>query len=289
MALLRPRLAAPAPTLPDAVPVTAGAAPAAPAAARIQFLCGFAAMAPLWAGAIPVGIVYGAGARAAGLGAVQTQLMSVLVFSAAAQLSAVSLFAVGAPAAVVVGSAVALNAQLVLLGVGVGRQARLAWPHRLLVAAFLTDGAYGVTAGRGRLRVPELVGAGVSMFVAWNTGTALGALALDAAAGASAPRLLAVGLDMVVPLTFLAVLVPLLRTPEARLAAAASGAAALLLAGRAPGGSAVLIAGVAGCAVGAWWMGRSRSSGGAPTAAFLGTNTPASTGAGGAAVGGGTR
>lgn len=217
-------------------------------APRALFARGFLAMLPLWAGAIPFGIAYGIAARSAGLGPGETQLMSLIVFSAMAQVSAVALLETGAPTAVLIGTALALNAQLLLLGLAVGRQVRLSWAERLVAAWFLTDGAYGITAARGRLRLPVLLGAGVSMYVAWNLGTGLGTSAAHLLPN---PRRL--GLDFVVPLTFLAVLVPLVRTRVAALVALVAGLTALLLAQLAPGGIAVFGAGVAGSAAGAWW------------------------------------
>src|SRR5215212_8870193 len=124
---------------------------------------GFIAMLPLWTGAIPVGIAYGIAARDAGLSAAQTQLMSLVVFSAAGQVSALSSLKEGAPLLVVVGTALALNAQLPLLGLAVARRTRPGWPGRLLAASLLTDGAFGIAAARGALRLPVLVGAGASM------------------------------------------------------------------------------------------------------------------------------
>src|SRR5205814_650363 len=79
------------------------------------FARGFVALLPLWAGAIPSGIAYGVAARSAALGLGETQLMSLVVFSAAAQVGAVSLLGAGAPVAVLIGTALALNAQLPLL------------------------------------------------------------------------------------------------------------------------------------------------------------------------------
>jgi hypothetical protein len=61
----------------------------------VRFAQGFPAMLPLWTGAIPVGIAYGAAAREAGLSLAETQLMSLTVFSAAAQMSAVALIGAG--------------------------------------------------------------------------------------------------------------------------------------------------------------------------------------------------
>jgi predicted branched-subunit amino acid permease len=242
-------------------------------APRALFARGFVALLPLWAGAIPSGIAYGVAARSAGLGPGETQLMSLVVFSAAAQLGAVSLLGAGAPVAVLIGTAMALNAQLPLLGLAVGRQARPSWAARLVAAWFLTDGAYGVAAARGPLRLPVLLGAGVSMFVGWNAGTALGAILGHAVPGALwAPRRL--GVDLVVPLTFLAVLVPLVRTRAAAVTALVAGATALLLVRLAPGGVTVLGAGLAGSAAGAWRAQRERAAEGAPGAGEAANESP---------------
>ena len=127
-------------------------------------------MLPLWAGAIPVGMAYGVAARGAGLGLVETQIMSLTVFSAAAQVSAVALVAAGAPGIVVVGAALALNAQLLLIGLAAGRQTHPSWVGRLIGAYFLTEGAYGVALAGGRLTLPRLYGAGVSMFSCLESG-----------------------------------------------------------------------------------------------------------------------
>ncbi len=210
------------------------------------FLRGFLAMLPLWAGAIPVGVAYGVAARGAGLSVLDTQLMSVVVFSAAAQVSGVSLLR-DTPVPLLVATAMALNVQLLLLGLAIGRQLRLSWAERLIAAALLTDGAYGVSAAHGTLRLPLLLGAGASMFVGWNLGTALGMVA-----GQALPDTRQLGLDFVVPLAFLAVLAPLLRTRAAILVALAAGAVAVPLSSVAPSGVAVLAAGVVGSIVGAW-------------------------------------
>jgi predicted branched-subunit amino acid permease len=202
-------------------------------------------MLPLWSGAIPVGLAYALAAHAAGLDPLETQLMSLLVFSAAAQVSVVALLDQRAPLAVLVGTAMALNAQLLLVGVAVGRQLRLGLAQRLLTAFLLTDGAYGVTAGGGTLSLPTLLGAGSSMYLGWNLGTLLGAVL-----GPTLPDPRGLGLDLVGPLTFLAVLVPLVRTRAAGIVAATAAVATLLLGRVLPGGAAVLAAGLVACAVG---------------------------------------
>src|ERR1044071_3573274 len=103
------------------------------------FWRGYLALLPLWSGAIPAGVAFGVAARSAGLGVVETQVMSLVVFSAAGQIGAVSLLAGGASPLLLIGTVMALNAQLVLLGLAIGRQLRLSWPQRLATAWLLTD------------------------------------------------------------------------------------------------------------------------------------------------------
>ena len=225
---------------------------------RVLFARGFVGLLPFWAGAIPIGIAYGVAARGMGLSFAETQLMSVVVFSAAAQVSAISLLDAGAPALAVLATGLALNAQILLIGLTVARQVAVSPPVRPLAAFFLTEGAYGIALGFGRLRLPILLGAGVGMFVAWNTGTAIGA-----AAGDVLPDPRRLGADFVVPVTFLAVLVPLLRTRAAIVTALVAAAVTLLLVWVAPSVT-ILGAGLVGSAAGAWWARRERA---APAAA----------------------
>ena len=69
----------------------------------------------------------------------------------------------------------------------------------------------------------------------------------------------AYGINLVAPLAFLAVLVPLVRTRSMLLVAVAAGATAYVVSLIAPGGVAVLGAGLAGCLVGAWLLREERT------------------------------
>jgi predicted branched-subunit amino acid permease len=211
------------------------------------FRRGFVGLLPFWLGAVPIGIAYGVAARGVGFGPAETQLMSLIVFSASAQVSTLSLLAVGAPVLSIILTAFALNAQLLLIGMSVGRQERPSFLARLVTAVFLTEGAYGVALAGGTLRLPTLLGAGVSMFLGWNIGTAIGIVA-----GAVLPDPRRLGVDVVVPLTFLGVLIPLIRSRAALMTALAAGLATVLLLSAAPM-VAILGAGLVGGAVGAWW------------------------------------
>jgi predicted branched-subunit amino acid permease len=218
-----------------------------PSENRALFMRGFMAMLPMWTGAIPVGLAYGLAAKSAGLDALEAQLMSLFVFSAAAQISAVGLLDDGAPVIILLATTLLLNVQLLLLGLAAGRETRPGWPGRLTGAFFLTEGAYGVAAGIGRLTLPSLLGAGVSMYTGWNIGTALGLTA-----GNAIPDPRGIGIDLVAPLAFLAVLVPLVRTRPAIVTVLVAAAVVLALSQAVPSGVAVLGAGFCGSLAGAW-------------------------------------
>jgi predicted branched-subunit amino acid permease len=200
---------------------------------------GFAAMLPLWGGAIPSGIAFGVAAGSLDLSPALAQAMSLVVFSSAAQMSAISTWD-STPWTLSL-SAMALSAHLPLLGAAV--RERCAPPRRLrfLAAWLLTDGSFGIAAGRGRLRLPVLFGAGFSMYLGWNLGTLLGSVA-----GNVIPESAEDGLTLVIPLTFLAVLVPALRARKLSETALCAGVVGLLASLALPVGLAVLAAGVAG-------------------------------------------
>ncbi len=179
---------------------------------------------------------------------IETQLMSLTVFSAAAQLSAVALVARGTPVIVMVVTALTLNLQLFLYGLTAARDSRPSLQRRMLTAYFLTDGAFAIAVAGGRIRIPLLLGAGVSMYTAWNAGTLIGV-----ASGAFQPDLSRFGVDFVAPLTFLAVLVPLIRSRSAILTVLIAAVTTLLMIRLMPVGAAVLAAGLTGSVAGSLW------------------------------------
>lgn len=210
------------------------------------FRHGFLLMLPLWAGAIPSGLAYGIAAGQVGLSPLDTQLMSLLVFTSAGQISAVALIGEGTRAWLVFGTVLAVNIQLLLIGVTIRRQVRASRAAMAVTGWFLTDAAYALAAASGKLRLPVLTGAGASMYLGWNIGTAFGIVA-----GNAIPDPERFGLDLVIPLAFLAVLAPQLRSRPAVLVAVVAAAVALAVSSFAPGGIAVLAAGVIGGASGA--------------------------------------
>jgi len=211
------------------------------------FARGFAAMAPLWLGVIPFGVVYAVIARDAGLSVLETQAMSVFVFAGSAQFSAAGLFATGAAAIEIVLTTFLLNVRHVLYGLSLGRRVRLDRWRRPAAAYLLTDEVFGVVSARREFGFAFLLGAEVSLFVTWNLSTLGGALV-----GAAIPDPAELGVDLVFPLAFLALLVPLVRTRVELVVAVSSGALAYGVAQVSGGGTPILITGVAGSLLGAW-------------------------------------
>lgn len=211
------------------------------------FGLGFRAMTPLWLGVIPFGLAYAVTARGAGLSVLETQTLSVLVFAGSAQVSAAGLFGVGAGGLEIVLTTFLLNVRHVLYGLSLGRRTTLTRRQRPVAAYFLTDEAFGVVSAASDRSFAFLLGAELSLFLTWNLATFGGALL-----GAAIPDPAEIGVDLIFPLAFLALLVPLVRTRADLGVAAASGALAYVLSRELPGGLPILVTGVLGSLLGAW-------------------------------------
>lgn len=210
------------------------------------FGAGFRAMAPLWIGVVPFGAAYAVSARAAGIDPVHTQLMSLLVFAGGAQFAAVGLIAAGAGPWTLISTTFLLNLRHLLYGVVVAATTELRGGRRLLGAHVLTDEAFGVHVAHGRGRPAFLIGAGLSLFVVWNAATLAGSLLAR-----SLPEPQAIGLDIVFPLAFLALLVPLLRNRRTLAVAGIAGLGAWGIAGVLEPGAALLVATALAAGIGA--------------------------------------
>ena len=210
---------------------------------------GFVAVMPLWPGGIPFGITFAILARESGYSAFETQLMSLLVYAGSAQMAMVTLAAGGAGALAIVLTALTLNLRHILYGLSANRQIGVAErPRRSILAFFLTDESYGMTtrawlAGRGSAAF--MLGAGLSLYIEFNLSTLAGILF-----GSLLPDVERIGLDIIFPLWFLALLLPLLRTRRHLLVAAVAATIALLAGQTLSGGVTILLATVAAALTG---------------------------------------
>jgi predicted branched-subunit amino acid permease len=204
----------------------------------------------------PFGLIYGAAAKAAGLGLGQTALMSLTVFAGSSQLVFVGLWQDGANALALALTVALVNLRLLVYGSSLapflGRGEGLAL--RALRSYALTDESYALSLpsllrpGFALRRTPFYLGCAFPTWLGWQLTGALGFLA-----GAALPE--SVPLRMAVPLVFLSLLISVLRAGTARptpkaAAALASGLSALALAPL-PHGLGLVMAILIGAACGA--------------------------------------
>ena len=220
---------------------------------RRAWWAGVIATLPFWPGGALFGIVYAVTARAAGLSGPEIVGMSLLVFSGSAQFTAVNLIAGGAGSVAVIAGIAIANARYLLLGASVAPYVAaqpLRW--RLLYAFHLSDESYAVTTARflrDGASPGYALGANLGMVLPWVAASLIGVLV-----GATIPSPSRWGIDLVIPLTFLGLLVPLLKTRRAVGVALCSGLFALIGMTYLPGTWYLILAGVGGSAIGAAWQ-----------------------------------
>jgi 4-azaleucine resistance transporter AzlC len=192
---------------------------------------GIEAEFPLLVGVFPFGMIYGAAALRAGLMPALALSMSSIVFAGSAQFLTAELIQDAAPALVIVLTIGIVNLRHVLYSASVAPYMRhLSMRWKSLLAYLLTDEAYAAVivhyekAGITPTGHWFFLGAGASLWLTWQVSTALGIM-LDAIIPESWP------LGFALPLTFIAMLVPMLRDKAIVTAALSAGAVALLAAG----------------------------------------------------------
>ena len=200
----------------------------------------------------PFALLFGVVATEAGLSIVQTMGFTVLVIAGAAQFTAVQLLTENAPVWVVLAASLGVNLRMAMYSATLTPHLGAAplW-QRALVAYLNVDQSFA-TASLTYEREPEMpVPAKVAYFLGvmshiapcWYLFTYIGAVA-----GAAIPPEFA--LDFALPITFLALVAPAVRT-LAHLAAALVAVAVALLAAGLPPGIGVLLAGLLGMVTGA--------------------------------------
>lgn len=226
---------------------------------RAAFWLGIRALLPLLIGVAPFGLIYGVVALQGGLSPLEAQLMSSIVFAGSAQFLFAQLAGMAAPGAVIIGAVGLINLRHALYSASVAPYlAHLPPRWKGLLAYLLTDEAYA--AAITPMMRPEnrpvahwiLFGAGSALWLGWQIATAAGILI-----GARLPRDLP--LDFALPLTFIAIVVPLISDRARLVTALIAGGGAVALSGL-PYKTGLLIAALAGMAVGGWLLVRRQPS-----------------------------
>lgn len=219
---------------------------------RSAFAAGLLAALPFLIVVVPFAMVFGLVAVEAGLTLAQIMGFSILVLAGASQITAVQLLADGAPLIVVMASALAVNLRMAMYSAAltpwIGRAPSWA---RAMAAFFLIDQCFTLALSRYEahpgMTVPERLAffAGTSLVLAvpWPAFTWAGATL-----GRAIPD--AFALDFAVPITFLALVSPQLRSLPHAAAAGVGFALALVFAGL-PSGLGLMIAAPIAMTVGA--------------------------------------
>jgi 4-azaleucine resistance transporter AzlC len=192
------------------------------------FWAGVHAELPLLIGVFPFGMIYGALAIGAGLSPVAAQLMSSILFAGSSQFAVAQLVHDAAPVVVIIITVAMINLRHMLYSASMAPYVRdLPTPWKALLAYLLTDEAYAATVTHYQdvgVTITShwfFFGAGLALWTTWQISSALG-IFLGTALPASWP------LDFALPITFIAMVVPVLKGRPMVAAALVSGVVALL-------------------------------------------------------------
>lgn len=195
-------------------------------------LRGCLASAPFVIVVAPFALLFGVVATEAGLNVAQVMLFSISVFAGASQFAALQLMQEQAPVILVLATSLAVNLRMVMYSVAMA-------PHlggaplglRALMAYFLVDQSFAASSVEFEKQPDQSLSEKIAFFFGtvlpiaplWFAASLAGALL-----GEAIPEDYA--LDFAVPITFLAICAPMLRSIPHVIAAGVSIAAALLLA-----------------------------------------------------------
>ena len=219
---------------------------------KSAYRAGFRDGAPFILVIIPFAMLFGVLATEAGLSVFESLTFSVVVIAGAAQFTALQLMTEDAPTLVVLASALAVNLRMAMYSASLTPHIGGAplW-QRAFAAYFTVDQSYAISITKYE-NTPEMspqekiayfFGTITPVCPLWWIFTLAGALIGEAIPASFA-------LDFAVPITFLAIIAPALRTP-AHVAAAITAAILSLFFVSVPYNLGILLAGIGGMMVGA--------------------------------------
>lgn len=180
--------------------------------ASAEFWRGVRDELPLMLAVVPFGMVYGVLGVASGLSALEVVLLSSIVFAGASQVIFVQLWAAGTPAFIVGGSVAVINLRHALYSASMAgylRHLPIGW--RVILAYILTDEAYAMSIKRFQDGPASphmhfhLLGTGLTEWSCWQVATIIGVVG-----GTTIPA--SWSLDFAIPLTFIALVAPAIKT-----------------------------------------------------------------------------
>ncbi len=201
---------------------------------------------------VPFAVLFGVVATEAGLNVAQTIGFSLLVIAGASQFTAIQLMTENAPVLIVITAALAVNLRMAMYSASLQPHlGEASFGQRALAAYLNVDASYALGIQKFEEepdwpvidKLMYFCGTMLFMFPLWVIGTWVGALTGDAL-----PESL--DLDFAMPIMFLALTAPMIKT-LAHLAAAITSVIGALLLSFLPSGIGLLIAAMIAMAVGA--------------------------------------
>lgn len=195
-----------------------------------EFFSGMRDTFPLLLGAFPFGMIYGALAMTAGLSRSATMAMSAFVFAGSSQFIAVGLVAAHAPVAIIVLTTFIVNLRHMLYSATLLPYLKpLPRKWRMALAFWLTDETFAVSVLRyhrkDALNVAHWyqLGSSIAMYLNWQFWCFVGMVLGDRIPDASNW-----GLDVAMPVTFIGMIIPFVKSWPMGVCVLTAGAASLM-------------------------------------------------------------
>jgi 4-azaleucine resistance transporter AzlC len=205
---------------------------------------------PIEISGFAIGLIFGVLAGQAGLSAAESVLMSVLVFSGAAQFVVLGLWAAPLPVASIVLTTLVVGLRHVLMGAALSPFfSRLPRLKAYASVFFMADENWALTMSefsKGKRDAAFLLGGGLVMFASWTTSTFIGRTV-----GGVLREPARWGLDFAFPAVFLALLVGIWKGKSDLLPWAVAALVAVAAHHLLPGQWYILLGGLAGSLTGA--------------------------------------
>ena len=199
------------------------------AASRAAFRAGVVECLQLVPSYVPFGLVCGVAAVQAGLGEWGAVALSAFAFAGSSQAVLTQFLSGGAPLTIAVLSGLVVNLRMAVYSAaiapriaGASRKERVLWAAFLVDQTFISNEARHQRGEHGDHPLAFYLGCALTLWPWWVLMNAIGAFA-----GAQLPT--SWQLDFTIPLSFVALVVPLLKSRSQILAAIAGGIAGVLL------------------------------------------------------------
>ncbi|MEL6406409.1 MAG: AzlC family ABC transporter permease [Chloroflexota bacterium] len=221
-----------------------------PATRQSAFINGMRDTVPLMVGAGPFGTIFGVTAIAAGLSPAGVMGFSVFVFAGSAQFIAAKLFADGLGIALIILTTFIVNLRHALYSASLGPYMKDVSQKWMLPLAFwLTDETYAIVINYYPQKdAPHPrwyhLGSSVAMYLNWQLWTVIGLVA-----GTQLSGIENLGLEFALVVTFIGIVVPLLKTRPMIVCAIVAGIVALF-ARDVPNNGGLMIASLVGIIAG---------------------------------------